>query len=65
MKTPLDPATLRAMAAELDEGAERMRRCCGGTHTHHRERLAMYVWLANDYRSAAIGAELDAARRDR
>lgn len=46
--TPLDPATLRAIAADLDIAAEELRRCCAGAHFGHRERIAVYTWLSND-----------------
>ena len=60
MTTPLDPATLRALAAELNVAAEELRRCCGGAHVGHRERIAVYTWLSNDFRSKALRAELNA-----
>lgn len=63
MSTSLDPATLRALAAELDTAAEELRRCCGGRHDGHRERIAVYTWLANDFRTKAVRAELDAKER--
>ena len=65
MSTSLDPATLRALAAELDIAAEELRRCCGGRHDGHRERIAVYTYMAGEYRTKAIRSELDAARRDR
>ena len=58
MTTPLDPATLRALAAELDVAAEELRRCCGGAHVGHRERIAVYTYMAGEYRTKAIRAEL-------
>jgi hypothetical protein len=61
--TPLDPVTLRAIAAEMDEAAEVLHRCCGGAHVYHRERLAIYIWLASDYRTKALRAEADAKER--
>lgn len=58
----LDPATLRALARDLDERTERLARCCGGQHINHGVRIATYADLAADYRTRAFRAEHDATK---